>query len=498
MRIALRVAPGRERRWMRALCAGLGAAGHRLELAHGAARPLAGDVAALLALERVVVDRGRAAGADVVDLELPPAAPDPDLTLDFTDDAPTPGRAILATFDGVAGEDALIAALLAGGAPLARLVAESGDVVVEMRPALEAARSLSGAIEAVGSRLAMAILAFVADGRPRLLGEAARPTRAPRSVAAAGAATLARFAREAIARRLAFAPHWRIGWRFVSGGDLLDRLSLEGPRWTVLADTGDRFYADPFALEHAGRTFLYFEDYDHRVGRGAISVVEFGREGPLGPARLVIEEPHHLSYPHVFEHDGALWMIPESSAARDIALWRCVELPHRWERVATLVSGVEAADATVFRHAGRWWMTAVIRPDAGGYSDALAIWHAPAPEGPWTAHPANPVLIDTRWARPAGSVAARGGKLVRPVQDCETLYGAALGFAEITRLDPEGFAQRPLARLAPQAPLWPGTRLHTWTRAGALEAIDGDTVNPRFAPARALYARRRTPRGSEV
>ncbi len=498
MRIALRVAPGRERRWMRALCAGLGEAGHRVELTHGAARPLAGDVAALLALERLVVDRGRAAGADVVELDLPPAAPDPDLTLDFTDDAPTPGRAILATFDGVAGEDALIAALLAGGAPLVRLVAGSGDVVVEMRPALEAARSVSGAIEAVGSRLAMAIPGFVADGRPRLLGDASRVPGPPRSVAAAGAATLARFAREAIARRLAFSPHWRVGWRFVSGGDVLDRLSLAGPRWTVLADPGDRFYADPFALQHAGRTFLYFEDYDHRVGRGAISVVEFGREGPLGRARLVIEEAHHLSYPHVFEHDGALWMIPESSAARDIALWRCVELPHRWERVATLVSGVEAADATVFRHAGRWWMTAVIRPDAGGCSDALAIWHAPAPEGPWTAHPANPVLIDARWARPAGAVAALGGKLVRPVQDCETLYGAALGFAEITRLDPEGFAQRPLARLTPQAPLWPGTRLHTWTRAGALEAIDGDTVNPRFAPARALYARRRTPRGSEV
>ena len=493
MRIALRVAPGRARRWMAGLCADLAAAGHRVGLLRGAARPLAGDVAALLMLERVVVDRGRAAGADVVELDLPAAAPDADLTLDFTDEAPTPGRALAATFDGVAGEDALVSALLAGGAPLVRLVMESGAVVVEMRPALEAARSVSGAIEAVCSRLAMAILAFLADGRPRLPGDASRTPGAPRSVVAVGAAELARLAREAILRRLAFAPHWRIGWRVVSGGDVLDRLSLEGPRWNVLADPGDRFYADPFLLERKGRTFLYFEDYDHRLGKGAISVVEFGREGQPGPARPVIEEPHHLSYPHVFEHDGSVWMIPESSAARDIGLWRCVEVPHRWERAATLVSGVEAADATVFRHDGRWWMTAVIRPGTGGYSDALAIWHAPALFGPWSAHPANPVLIDARRARPAGAVIARGGKLVRPVQDCETLYGAALGFCEITRLDEEGFAQRPLARLAPEAPRWPGTRLHTWTRAGALEAIDGDAVNPRFAPARALFGRSQTP-----
>jgi hypothetical protein len=187
-------------------------------------------------------------------------------------------------------------------------------------------------------------------------------------------------------------------------------------------------------------------------------------------------------------------MIPESSATRDIALWRCVGLPHRWERAATLVAGVEAADATVFRHDGLWWMTAAIRPGTGGYSDALAIWHAGALEGPWTAHAGNPVLIDARWARPAGAVVARGGRLVRPVQDCETLYGAALGFCEIMRLDAEGFAQRPLARLAPEAPLWPGTRLHTWTRAGALEAIDGDAVNPRFSPARAMFERSQTPR----
>lgn len=493
MRIALRVAPGRARRWMGGLCEGLARAGCRVELLPAAPRPLAGEVAALLALERTLVDRGRASGADLVSLALPDAAPAPDLTLDFTDEAPPAGRRLAVRFDEGAGEDALIAALLAGGSPVVRLVDETGVAVVEMRPALEAARSLSGAIEAVGSRLTMAILAFLADGRPRRLDDASRAPACARGVAAAGAATLARFARDAIARRLAFAPHWRIGWRFVEGGDALDRLSLEGPRWRVLADPGDRFYADPFALAAQGRTFLFFEDYDHRAARGAISVVEFDARGPAGPARPAIEAPHHLSYPHVFEHEGAVWMIPESSAARDIALWRCVALPHRWERAATLVADVEAGDATVFRHAGRWWMTAVVRPGAGGYSDALALWHAPALEGPWMAHPGNPVLIDARWARPAGAVLRRGDRLVRPVQDCETLYGAALGFAEITRLDEEGFAQRPLARLAPQAPRWPGTRLHTWTRAGALEAIDGDVVNPRAGALRDWFRKRAEP-----
>lgn len=494
MRIALRIAPGRARRWMVDLRDGLRAQGHRVEIAVGAPCPIARDVAALFSLEKLLVDRGRPGRGDLVTLEAPAAAPGVDLTLDFTDDPPPAGPHLRATFDGAAGEDALLAALLGGRPPVARLIDGAGATVVEIRAALEAARGLAGGIEAVGSRLVMAILACLADRSPRLLPHDDAAPAPRRGALAAAGASLTRLARDAIARRLAFAPHWRIGWRIVDDGDVLDRLSLEGPRWTVLADPGDHFYADPFPLEHAGRRLLFFEDLDHRLGKGIISVVEFGADGAPGPARPIIEEPHHLSYPHVFAHAGELWMVPESSVAQEIVLWRCARLPDRWERAGTLVSGVEAADATLFEQAGQWWMTAVVRPGWGGYSDALAIWRAPALFGPWTPHAANPALIDARAARPAGAVVKRGGRLIRPVQDCESLYGAALRFYEITRLDADGFEQRLLAHLEPGTPRWPGTRLHTWNRAGSLEAIDGDAFNPRSAPWRAAALRRQTPR----
>ena len=118
--------------------------------------------------------------------------------------------------------------------------------------------------------------------------------------------------------------------------------------------------------------------------------------------------------------------------------------------------------------------------DGGAYSDTLSLFMAPDLLGPWTAHPANPVLIDRASARPAGNMMSEGGRLWRPVQDCTQGYGAALGLAEVTRLDEHAFEQAVHTVLRP-GPSWPGRRLHTLNRAGRLECIDGSGHSTRNA-----------------
>ena len=88
----------------------------------------------------------------------------------------------------------------------------------------------------------------------------------------------------------------------------------------------------------------------------------------------------------------------------------------------------------MFQHAGRFWMTSVVRDGVGGYSDTLAIHHAAALTGPWREHAQRPVLIDAASARPAGAVVSKDGALWRPVQDCSTGYGKRLGIARINTL----------------------------------------------------------------
>jgi hypothetical protein len=277
-----------------------------------------------------------------------------------------------------------------------------------------------------------------------------------------------------------YAPHWRVGWRMVDGAGLIETQSLAGTRWNVLPDPGTHFYADPFPFVWRGRHFILVEDLDHRSQKGVISAVEIGPAGPLGPARPVLEEPWHLSYPFLIEHEGAAWMVPESSANRTVSLYRADPFPTRWVKEADLLTDIEASDATLLRHRGRWWMFATVRDGSGSYSDTLCLFCAPHLRGPWVPHPGNPILVDAGSARPAGNIVRVGSRLWRPVQDCRAGYGTALGIAEITRLDHDGYAQVLRSVIPPSGP-WAGRRFHTLNRAGRLECIDGSAHSPRSA-----------------
>jgi len=287
---------------------------------------------------------------------------------------------------------------------------------------------------------------------------------------------LARRAARSAFRSAFYSPHWRIGWRFVDErSDVWSRGDLGGRPWQVLRNAPFRFFADPFPVAWEGKTCLFFEDFDHRTGRGRISATGFGPGGPEGDVFPVLEQPWHLSFPYVFEHDGALWMLPESSQSRAVSLYRAEAFPTRWVKEADLLVGIEASDSTIVSFEGRLWLfTTVQRGDPPG-SIELLLYCAKSLLGPWSPHSANPVLVDSRSARSAGGILIRNGVLWRAVQDCERRYGAAVGLAEVTRLDERHFEQKVRAVIRPDRH-WPGWRFHTLTRAGSLECIDGSAI----------------------
>lgn len=422
----------------------------------------------------------------------------PDRVLDFCGplgQRPTPTWFV--TVEGGFGETGILAALSAGRLPLVRIVdAANGRVSAAARPGTERGGAVLTAFEDCLHRTATFVVAAL-DGAARCLPAhltpaALSPGPERISVGRSLAGMPARKLKHAAYRSLCHAPHWRVGWRRVAGPDIFDALALPDTTWNDLPDDGHRFYADPFPVVHRDRTFLFVEEFDHGIGRGVISAVEFGEAGPLGAPEPVLSSCVHLSYPFVFEEDGEMWMVPESSQAGTIDLYRARRFPGGWRHEATLVAGVEAGDATLFRRGDRWWMAATVRDGGGSYSDALHLWSARSFRGPWTPHRGNPVLIDAASARPAGRVVERGGRLIRPVQDCRRGYGAALALAEITRLDDDRFEQSVISVLEPGAS-WPGRRLHTVNRAGGWEFIDGSAV--RFRPAPATALRRAGPLG---
>jgi len=408
----------------------------------------------------------------------------PDLVLDLCGDATAPDPVWRVAYDGGLGETGLLASLLAGRVP--RLDLLEGDAVIASgRLGADYRGSIALSFEDALARTITIVLAALRDrlaGRARAAVPPARatlPAPPARILASRPARLVARSLVGRLYRLCYHAPHWRTGWRFLRGPDLIDLGRHPEGGWRVLPDDGRRFYADPFPLAVAGTTHVFVEEFPHATGKAIISAVRFGPDGPEGPPVPVLEEPYHLSYPFVFAQAGAIWMVPESSAAGTVDLYRATRYPGGWVKEATLLSGVVASDATLVEQDGRWWMFATVRdappgapPGSGCHHDALHLWSAPDFRGPYTPHPANPVLVDPSFARPAGRIVARDGALIRPVQDCAHGYGRALSLARIDRLDLDGFAQTILSRIEP-GPAWPGSALHTLNAGGGIECIDG-------------------------
>ncbi len=342
------------------------------------------------------------------------------------------------------------------GKPLERLLTDPEDW-----PAAAARRRLDPSYETGGSVDDRVAVAEIVDGRGRPPSRVAVPTPML-EMAAAGRRIRGWF--DVLTQH----PDWNIGLIDAP----IERVpDLNAPIVTWLPLRRNHFAADPFGIERDGVLHIFFEDFDQRRARGAIAHVAMAADGTVSESEVVLDPGVHTSYPYLIEHDGTLFMLPETSAAGELVLYEAVDFPRRWRPAATLLSGVPAADASIVEYEGRWWMFAT-RVDRGANQN-LFVWHASAPTGPWAPHALNPVKTDARSARPAGTPFISAGRLLRPGQDNSRTYGGRVVVNEVETLTPDAFAERPVSVVQP----WPGSPypdgLHTLSAVGERTLIDG-------------------------
>jgi hypothetical protein len=273
---------------------------------------------------------------------------------------------------------------------------------------------------------------------------------------------------------------WIIGYRFGPqqrwDGDLRSYRLLLPPR--------DRYWADPFPYERAGRHYIFFEEFMFATGRAHIVAVEVGADGSCSAPVKVLERPYHLSYPLLVEDGGELYMIPETGANRAVELYRCVRFPDQWRFEKVLLRGARFVDATIHRADGRWWMFVNAGADGAELHDELHLYHAESLLGEWRPHAANPVKSDVRSARPAGRLYERDGALYRPAQICAPLYGTGISINRVLELSPGAYREEEEERVLPTHPSGL-LGLHTVNRAGALSVVDAFVRRPRWSAGRA-------------
>jgi hypothetical protein len=261
---------------------------------------------------------------------------------------------------------------------------------------------------------------------------------------------------------------WRIGVR---------RRKVDRPwegawdRWRWIKAPVGHYYADPIIWEHAGRNFLFVEDYVEAEKRGVIAVSEIDSNGAVGSFARALEAPYHLSFPHLFARDGVVFMIPESRAGGRVEVFRSVEFPYKWQSEKVLLN-VPGSDSVLHHHSdGRDYLFTSIAHRAEAQA-GMCLFHSESLWGQWTMHPTSPLSVDVRVSRNAGPILL-DPELgpIRVSQDDSIFYGRQMHFHRIARLSPTAYSEIEIGTRSP-ASIARALGTHTYSSSSQFEATD--------------------------
>ncbi|WP_420139003.1 glucosamine inositolphosphorylceramide transferase family protein [Sphingomonas sp.] len=291
---------------------------------------------------------------------------------------------------------------------------------------------------------------------------------------------------------------WRVGIALAPIEAIAARGSVDPAAISWLPEEPSfRFLADPFGLWRDGALHLFAEAYDYRTRHGVIDHIALNADLRPIARETVLRAPWHLSYPYVFEHEGAIWMLPEAHKSGRLTLYRAHDFPRGWQPHVVIELDVVPIDATPVRHEGRWWLFYTGGPDRAARMGALHCAWADRLDGPWHPHPANPIRRDIGGGRPGGTPFLLDGALALPVQDCRRTYGGGIRILRFPRLDPDGVE----SLVGPAMPVPRGIGydegFHTLAGCGPISLIDVKRVDRSgrgwLIDLRRAIARRATP-----
>lgn len=236
------------------------------------------------------------------------------------------------------------------------------------------------------------------------------------------------------------------------------------------APRSEEYWADPFGMVYEGRAYLLYELFDYASYRGSIRCAKLGEQMTAGASTEIFSPDFHTSYPFVLEHDGSVYLIPETKATNEVTLYRLEEFPGKWRRHCTLIPNFSAVDPTIVKHDGLWYL--FCGGGAPGRDHDLFIWYAADLTGPWKPHSGNPVGTGSRRARPGGTIFSDNGSLYRPAQDGTSTYGGRVVIYKINCLTPDAYEEEEAAIVSAR-PEWPySDGLHTLSAFGDMTLID--------------------------
>lgn len=213
-----------------------------------------------------------------------------------------------------------------------------------------------------------------------------------------------------------YAESWNVAYRFKPTGSILT--DKETP-FCIIPNSYKFWAADPFVFDYKNDIYVFAELYDYKLRRGVIGYSKLNGN-KFGEWIPVICESYHMSYPFIFEHNGDIYMIPETSGANALILYKAVDFPVEWEKEQIIKDNVKWVDTTLFKRANGF----VAFTESIGKIEDLKLQLNDSLD----IISSEIIDCETNKFRCGGRMFEYDDKLVRVCQDCSEKYGGALYF----------------------------------------------------------------------
>lgn len=274
-------------------------------------------------------------------------------------------------------------------------------------------------------------------------------------------------------RDLFITEKWNIGILKSDKKDFVkdEVLNLAEPHWLSLSSKRSVYHADPFCVLIDGTIHLICEEYDYARTKGILVSFQFdGLTFELKKKNIALEKEYHLAYPYFFISGENYYCVPENSRSGNVDLFRYNPETGHLHFEHTLIKDLTAVDPTLFNFNGKWWL---FFTDTVSTNERLHIWYSDDLKGVYHPHANNPVKVDIRSSRPAGTPFVSQNELYRPAQDCSARSGRRISINRITRLSPTDFEEEVCSVINPNSKSDWKMGMHTLCVTDGYSIIDG-------------------------
>lgn len=263
------------------------------------------------------------------------------------------------------------------------------------------------------------------------------------------------------------ADKWNIGMIRQSQQDLVRRKGFSRKVLWLKEDKAD-YSADPFVVHIKSNLYIYYEELNFWKIKGKISQIKNFDFSSKQKVTGFLPNDIHFSYPYIFEDKSAFYCIPETADIGEVSLYQVMaENPTEILKKKVLLSNARYVDSSIVRYDGKYWLFTNI----DGKLDELYIYYSEHLEGEFLPHAQNPIPVNFKNCRGAGSLFIVDDLLYRPTQNLEIRYGGSIIINRITTLTPGIFESEEDFELFPEAPYLSG--MHNISFAKDFIVVDG-------------------------